>query len=327
MRRGLAEPQQRSQPPTRRARRHDLLPRSHRPPPHPPLATISRGVKTFCWWKLMERFYSLFCHGRLRRNVMRKGGKRKDKGVFAAQGPRPRKNALSLKLSQSGDSSKASAGGGTQEPRDLEHPTPRPLSLSLRHLHVPLPARLPAASPQAAHASCPFLAGAATPTGSFPSLPHGRPACPGGPSRSCLPHTIPEGFPNPALPFGYPHSPPCPQLRPAPRSLNLPLLLTPLPEGTACAPTLGIAAAGQHPDGLPGAREVLEELRLVIHGAAGAATAGETERGRRGSPWPRGSALLCYPSAHSAGSSIWFLRKRTRKKSGVGAYLQTVIFL
>lgn len=149
---------------------------------------------------------------------MRKGGKRKDKGVFAAQGPWPRKNALSLKLSQSGDSSKASAGGGTQEPRDLEHPTPRPLSLSPPPPCAPTGAasrRQPPGSP----CFLPLSRGRCYTHRLLPQPPAWAPCLPGRPFTLLPPSYHPRGVPQPRPPFRLP---PLPTVSAAPTAPALP---------------------------------------------------------------------------------------------------------
>lgn len=134
-----------------------------------------------------------------------------------AQAPRPRRSDFSFKRSQQ---------EGQLEGQDGAR-NPRAAAISCAPLpDLPPPPSLPttstcpaaAAAPEAARASCSLLVGAATRTGSFPGLPHGRPARPGGPSRSCLPPSLPH-----TVARGAPHRCPSPHRlrRPAP---PLPLL-------------------------------------------------------------------------------------------------------
>lgn len=127
------------------------------------------------------------------------------------------------------------------------------------------------------------------------SLPRARPLLPALPHASRMPPTWAPRAP-PSLtpsPEGFPHPLRCP-FPSAPQPPFHPSSFPPAPIAT-----LGIAAAGQHPDGFPGAGEVLEELGLVIHGCGGS--------GGRGARWcgsPCGSALLP-GSTKAALSSIW----------------------
>lgn len=141
---------------------------------------------------------------------MGRGGRRQDEGIVCELRRPGRAEAISLLSDLSKrDSSKARTERGTREPRHprvLRSQTP----LSPHYLHVPRRR----GRPEAARASCCLLVGAATPTGSLPGLPHGRPARPGGPSPSCLPASLPHTVPRGA-PHRCPSPPPSPQARPS----------------------------------------------------------------------------------------------------------------
>lgn len=130
-----------------------------------------------------------------------------------AQAPRPRRSDFSFKRSQQ---------EGQLEGQDGAR-NPRATAISCAPLPDLPPPPLPttstcpaaAAAPEAARASCSLLVGAATRTGSFPGLPHGRPARPGGPSRSCLPPSLPPSYRRPRGSPPVPQSPPSPQARPS----------------------------------------------------------------------------------------------------------------
>lgn len=145
---------------------------------------------------------------------MGRGGRRQDEGIVCELRRPGRAEAISLLRDLSKrDSSKARTERGTREPRQsrvLRSQTSPPPPL-------PTTSTCPAAAaaPEAARASCSLLVGAATRTGSFPGLPHGRPARPGGPSRSCLPPSLPPSYRRPRGSPPVPQSPPSPQARPS----------------------------------------------------------------------------------------------------------------